>query len=247
MRVLTLAVVGVLIVGSQSRAADWGNIKGKVVLSGDAPSAGKLEITKDQDHCLSKGPIMSENWVVNKDNKGVKNVFVWLVPAGGGKLQVHPDLATIKEKTVSLDQPCCAFEPHCLAVREGQKLEVKNSAPIAHNVSWVGGPVKNPGGNQIIPAGNSKMIDLKSDKQAISVSCQIHPWMKGWIWCFDHPYFAVTDADGNFEIKNAPAGKVNLVVWQEAMGFKGGSAGRSGSPIEVKKGDNDLGKIEVKP
>lgn len=247
MRVLSLALGCVLFAGSQSMAADWGNIKGKVVLSGDAPAQAKLEVNKDQDHCLSKGPIVSENWVVNKDNKGVKNVFVWLVPAGGGKLAVHPDLAKITEQTVSLDQPCCAFEPHCQGIREGQKLEVKNSAPISHNVAWAGGPVKNPGGNTILPPNGKKLIDLKADKQAISVACNIHPWMKGWIWCFDHPYFAVTDADGNFEIKNAPAGKVNLVVWQETMGFKGGSAGKTGSPIEVKKGDNDLGKIEVKP
>ncbi len=91
------------------------------------------------------------------------------------------------------------------------------------------------------------MIDLKADKQAIAVSCNIHPWMKGWIWCFDHPYFAVTDENGHFEIKNAPVGKFNMVVWQEDMGFKGGSAGRSGTPIEIKKGDNDIGKIEIKP
>jgi hypothetical protein len=71
--------------------------------------------------------------------------------------------------------------------------------------------------------------------------------MKGWVRVFDHPYFAVTDADGNFVIKNAPAGKYQLVIWQEDMGFKDGEKGKDGSPITIQAGSTDLGKIEIKP
>ena len=91
-------------------------------------------------------------------------------------LPIHPSLQDVKEKKVTLDQPMCAFVPHCLAIREGQDLEVKNSAPIPHNVNWSGNPIKNPGGNILIPAGGAFVIqNLKADRFPLMVSCNIHP------------------------------------------------------------------------
>src|SRR5262249_50690974 len=183
----------------------------------------------------------------NKENKGIKNVFVWLTTASGGSPPVPADLKVIKQKSVELDQPTCAFVPHALAMREGQILEVKNSAPVAHNINWLGSPVKNPGGNVIVPPGKDHTIkNLKADKQPIRVSCNIHTWMSGWIRVFDHPYYAVTDENGNFEIANAPAGDFQIMYWHDS-GFKGGAAGRNGDKISIKSGVNDLDKVEWKP
>jgi hypothetical protein len=247
MRSLVLALCSAFVIGGSIQAADWGNIKGQIVFDGQAPTPGQVNVTKDQQHCLSKGPIPIENWVVNKQNNGVKNVFVWIEADGGGKPSIHPDLAAAPKEAAKLDQPCCAFEPHCQGMREGQVLKVHNSAPISHNVKWDGGRVKNPGGNVIVPANGNTEVKLKADKQPIAISCNIHPWMKGWIRVFDHPYFAVTDENGNFEIKNVPAGKLKIFIWQEDMGFKGGAAGKDGSAITVKAGDNDQGTIKIKP
>lgn len=241
------ASCALLLISANARAQNWGNIKGQIVFDGDLPKVAELKVDKDQNHCLSKGPIKSENWVINKDTKGVKNVFVWITGPGGAKPAVHPNLAKVTVKTVNIDQPCCAFEPHCMGIREGQTLIVKNSAPIGHNIAWLGGRVKNPGSNVMVPTGSTKSIDLKADKQPVAVSCNIHTWMKGWIWVFDHPYYAVTDADGKFEIKNAPAGDVQLIIWQEDMGWKGGPAGKTGETKTIKAGDNDLGTIKLKP
>jgi hypothetical protein len=247
MRSLVLALSSALVIGGSIQAAEWGNIKGKIEFDGQPPAAGQVNVTKDQQHCLEKGPIPMENWVINKQNKGVKNVFVWIEAESGGKPTIHPDLTAAPKEPAKLDQPHCAFEPHCQAMREGQFLHVHNSAPVSHNVKWDGGRVKNPGGNVIIPAGKDTEVKLKADKQPIALSCNIHPWMKGWIRVFDHPYFAVTDENGNFEIKNVPAGKLKIFIWQEDMGFKGGAAGKDGSPITVKAGDNDQGTIKIKP
>jgi hypothetical protein len=246
MRKISFAIVAALF-AAPVFGADWGTIKGQIVFAGVPPEVAVLKVDKDLNHCLQRGPIKSENWVINPNNKGVKNVFVWITGPGGAKPAINPALQAITVKTVKLDQPCCAFEPHCLGVREGQKLDVTNTAPIAHNVSWIGGKVKNPGGNVIVPPGKSHLVDLKADKQPIAISCNIHTWMKGWVWAFDHPYFAVTDADGNFEIKDAPAGPLQLVIWQEDMGWKGGAAGKTGETITVKAGANNLGTITIKP
>jgi hypothetical protein len=71
--------------------------------------------------------------------------------------------------------------------------------------------------------------------------------MKAYVWVFNHPYFAVTDDDGNFEIKNVPVlnGKLRMVMWQD-NGFSGGRVGRMGEPITVKAGNTDLGEIKFK-
>lgn len=233
-------------------AQKWGTIKGQIVWGGGAiPERKPVNVDKDQQHCLEKGPLLSEDWVVNKNNKGVCWTFVWLdvEPMSGQKLPIHPTLMESKDKKVMLDQPRCAFVPHCLAMREGQELEVKNSAPMAHNVNWAGNPLKNAGGNILIPAGGVYVIpNLKADRFPLQVACNIHPWMKCRVGVFDHPYFAVTDENGNFEIKNAPAGTYRLKVYHESIGWRGGAAGRNGDKIAIKPDAvTDVGKLDVKP
>jgi len=234
-------------------ADDWGNVKGQIVWSGDLPKPKELTAVKDnQDkaHCLEKGPIFSEEWVINPKTKGIKWVFVWLTNDNPKKkLAIHPDLKEIKSKTVEIDQPCCVFIPHALGMREGQDLIIKNSAPVAHNAYCLGHPAKNPARNPLIPPGKSVTLDglQADDRFPIAVSCKIHPWMSAWVRVYDHPYFAVTDENGNFEIKNAPAGDLRLKVWHET-GWLGGAEGRDGRKITIKKGETtDLGKLEWKP
>src|SRR5262249_22059285 len=145
---------------------EWGSVKGRIIYDGKTvPARTPLNVTKDEQHCLMKGPILSDEWVVNAKNNGIRCVFVWLAPdKTGGPLKVHPDLQRVPEKKETIDQPCCAFIPHALAIREGQVIEAKNSAPISHNVHWTGHPLKNPGNNQIVPANQSLLIQgLKAD------------------------------------------------------------------------------------
>jgi hypothetical protein len=252
-----IAATGYSMYLSQPMAADdaagWGNVKGQIVWGGAAiPKRTPIEAAKiHQDHeaCLAKGVPLTEEWVVNEKNKGICWTFVWLAPAtAGAKLPIHPDLEKIKNNEVVIDQPCCQFEPHAVGLRQGQVLVAKNSAPMAHSVRYVGNPIKVPGANVVIPAKQSLPIkDLVADRYPVKLDCTIHPWMTGWVRVFDHPYFAVTDKDGSFEIKKAPAGKYNLVIWHES-GFLGGAAGRNGVEITIKKdATTDLGKFEWKP
>jgi hypothetical protein len=236
------------------KGAGWGTIKGRVVFDGDAiPEPKKIDVNKDAEHCLSKGPLVSDELVVNKKNRGVRWAFVWLVPeTGGPPLAIHPSLQKIKDKQVELDQPCCMFVPHALAVREGQDLVAKNSAPINHNVHWISASVKNPGDNKIVPAKQSLVIkDLKADpRYPIVFSCDIHGWMKAYVRVFDHPYFAITDEDGKFEIKLAPAGKYRLISWQESVGFvayDNADNRRNGIGVTIKaNGTTDVGDLKLK-
>jgi hypothetical protein len=215
------------------------------------PAPKPIVVTKDEGHCLAKGPIYSEELVVNSANHGVRWAFVWLAPLNKSDppLAIHPSLKEIVQKQVTIDQPYCMFVPHALAMRQGQELVAKNSAQLNHNVHWTGHPIKNPGGNRILGPGQSLNIDnLKADRFPIQISCDIHGWMKAYLRVFDHPYFAVTDENGKFEIKQAPAGKCLLVIWHEAVGWvpPRKEGGDPGTPIDIKAGgDTDVGKIEM--
>jgi hypothetical protein len=231
--------------GNQNAAANWGDIQGRVIWAGDTiPKNAEANVDQDQTHCLSKGKIFKEEYVINDKNKGLCWCVVYLLPKEeGGKLPIHPDLEKIKDKDVVMDQPCCKFEPHVVALRQGQNLVVKNSAPVPHNVKWQGvRPTQS--GNQTVAPGKQHVIDdLKASPFALKLECNIHRWMSANAYVFNHPYFAVTDEDGKFEIKNAPAGDYRLMVWQEGLGWKN----RDGDPITIKAGKNDDLKMEMKP
>ncbi len=83
------------------------------------------------------------------------------------------------------------------------------------------------------------------------IQCTIHKWMNCWVRVFDHPYFAVTNEKGEFVIKDAPAGKFRLVVWQESVGWvvnENGKSGKLGIPIEIQADKTtDLGALKLTP
>jgi plastocyanin len=171
-------------------------LKGQIVYGEEKfPTPKEITPNTNQEHCLSKGKLFTEVWVIDKDSKGVKWVFVWLLDRKGKSLPPNPNLPAPSEKVV-MDQPCCAFVPRVVALRAGQVLEVRNSAPINHNVNWSGGGRTQPSGNVgLRPSdGKQEITGLKpTTLGAVLIGCNIHGWMKGWVRVFDHPYYAVTD------------------------------------------------------
>ena len=240
------ALVAGLSLSPAQNAGDWGAVKGQIKLSA-APEAKKVDVTNDKEHCLSKGPLVYENLVVNPKTKGVKNVVVWLRPDTNDrkdafpKDKIHPRLANAPSKNHVIDQPCCQFVPRVLAARAGDTIEFKNSAPVSHNVNYSSDAESI---NPTLPAGKSLKLanPLVAQSTPIPFKCDIHPWMGGRVRVFDHPYFATTDENGNFEIKDAPAGKWRLVIWHED-GFHKGRQGVLGTPIVIKGG----GTLELQP
>lgn len=248
-RILFVGCV-VLTLTSSASAQEWATVKGQIVFAPEMiPVPAPINVDKDKEACLKNGPLKSDLWVIDPKSKGVKNAVVWLAPlTKGGAFPINPKLAKPAKDTVEIDQPCCMFEPRITTLREGQTLVVKNSAAIAHNVKWQGNPTKNPGGNVIIPPGKQHEIkDLVAERLPVSVNCSIHGWMEGKIAVFDHPYFTLTDKDGNFTIKDAPAGKYKLYVWHEGAGWLGGAAGSKGYEIDIKGDGADFGTKKIAP
>ena len=234
-----LALVLMLIAPVQPPA--WVSVKGQVVLPADAalPALPPIVVTQDKAHCLAKGNLPDEKLLVNPKNRGIQNVVVWLRPDNANaaiKFQpadIHPADAKRKPQDVVIDQPCCLFIPRVTVARIGDMIVVKNTAPVNHNFFWTS--AENGELNVNIPPGGKHTFanPLVAESSPIQYKCTIHPWMTGYVRIFDHPYFAITDADGKFEIMNAPVGKYRIVYWHESVGFKGGKNGRPGFPVEI--------------
>jgi hypothetical protein len=103
-----------------------------------------------------------------------------------------------------------------IALQANQKLDVVNADTTTHNIHPI--PVNNREWNKTQPPGLPIEESFAREEIAIPVKCNVHPWMRGYIAVFKHPYFAVTDKDGRFDLKDLPPGSYTIKAWQEKLG-----------------------------
>ena len=192
------------VVAAAARAEEWGSLKGRFVFGGTPPAVTDLKADKDVEVC-GKHKLVNEELVVGAD-KGIANVVVFVRDKS---VKVNPELAAEAAKAkVELDNKDCRFQPHVVFVQTGQELVIKNSDTVGHNSNVA--TVKNPPSNSLIPAGGSAPLKFSAEEVIPSqVTCNIHPWMKGWVLVRPNPYAAVSGADGSFEIKGLPVERWN--------------------------------------
>ncbi|MCA9217551.1 MAG: hypothetical protein KDB27_30995 [Planctomycetales bacterium] len=250
-KLVTTVLLGTIALTSTANA-QWGTVKGKFTFDGTAPAQSAIKVTKDVQFC-GKQDLKEEELVVNSENGGIANVVIYLYEKRGAKPpKVHPDYKASDNDKVTLDNKGCRFEPHITLLRTSQTLVIGNVDAVPHNASLT--LLKNQPQNNIIPANNSIDVSLpKAETLPALVRCDVHPWMSGRLVVKDHPYMAVTDADGNFEIANMPTGKHTLQLWHEKAGYideakvggKTTSIKRGRLDITVKDGENDLGEFKL--
>jgi plastocyanin len=198
-------------------AEGWGHLKGQFIYDGSPPAQSPLTITKDPEFC-GQHRIVDESLVVNGENGGLANAVVYLsVRRGQDAPQSHESYAETADARVTLDNDKCRFEPHISLLRTSQTLLIKNSDPVGHNTNIAAS--SNASFNQTIPSGSEIEHHFDAvERRPAAVSCNIHPWMKGWILPIDTPYFAVSRENGEFEINNLPSGTWTFQVWHEKAG-----------------------------
>ena len=208
----------------------WATIKGKFRLSAPV-TLPAITVTKDAQVCGTTAPNLAV--VVGPDN-ALQYVLIYLATPIPSQEEpwVHSSYADSAAATVDFDQKKCIFLSHVFGMRSTQKLNVLNSDTVGHNTA-----IKAFGFDTIIPAGGASMVDsVKPLKEPAPTSCAIHPWMSAFIMATPHPYIAVTDNNGQFEIKNVPAGvDLEFKVWQEKVRYvKNATVG--GAPTTWPKG-----------
>lgn len=233
----------------------WGSLTGKVTLKGDVPAV--IDLTpimgkhNDAKCCLDPKakPIekVDPKWIVDPKTKGVANVIVWIKAPKDTYFPTHEKL-TKRKDTVTIDQPHCAFLPHVAIhnpvhyddngklVESGQKLLFKNSAAVPHNVRVIANAKFNPSSNESMQPKTEAAKKFNPQPLPIMLQCDIHPWMSARLLVLDHPYYAVTNEKGEFEIPIVPAGaKIAVMMWHEEIGYL---VGRDGELRDLKEGKN---------
>ena len=145
------------------------------------------------------------------------------VAAGKGNSVVYVDAIAGKtfpapSKTEVVDQKSLLFQPHVIAVQVGTTVEFLNSDKVQHNIFWpaISGNKKMSHNMGTWPSGEKR--NFKFDAPGVvPLLCNVHPEMSGFVVVAPTPYFAVTDADGNYKIADVPNGSYTVTAWHEGM------------------------------
>lgn len=187
-------------------------IAGTVSYVGQVPNLPPLSMDADPS-CAEKhdSPVQPQTLVLGEGN-ALANVFVQVKDSfaqGDYEVPMTP---------VAVDQQGCMYHPHVVGVMAGQPLQFLNSDGILHNVH--GTPSSNREFNLGMPGSlHQKSVTLNQPELYVPVKCDVHPWMSAYVGVMTHPYFEVTDEDGQYEI-TVPAGTYTIEAWHEKLGAR---------------------------
>lgn len=185
----------------------------------------------------SKADIPNEILVVDSKTAGLRNVIIWLShkPAS-----IHPESVAKDGSEIVVRQKGCQYVPHVSFIQTNQSVRIHNDDPFAHSPQTY--PLRN---NQhtftVPPLGNQVLTFKEPEKLPAKIGSNLHPWMQAWWLVLDHPYAAITNETGEFEIQNLPIGNVEFRVWHEKVGYV-----EKSFKVTVVEGDNKLAPIIVK-
>jgi plastocyanin len=198
-------------VNAGSTTASSGSIvRGTVKFEGTVPKAKPINMAADPS-CAKQHPSPVLTQEVMADSKGdLQNVVVFVSDGLGDRAFDPPS------QPVEMKQKGCMYEPHVLALQANQPVEVTNNDPTTHNIHPQ--PANNREWNKAEVPGSKIEESFPRQEIAIPVKCNVHPWMRGYVAVFKHPYFAVTGKDGSFALNNLPPGTYTIQAWHEKLG-----------------------------
>lgn len=214
---LAAVAAGMLLPATDSRAE---GLTGKVTFKGPRPEREAIEMIdvkspmgrQAKSDCVKlhgEEGLLKEDAIVSEKGE-VANVFVYVTDPPDGEWPMP-------EKPAVLNQVGCAYTPHVQGMRAGQTLEIHNSDPTLHNVRSYS--QRNPPFNLGQPnKGDVREKLMRRPEKEIRFGCDVHKWMRGFIFVMDHPFYAVTGEDGTFSIAGLPAGTYTLAAWHEEFG-----------------------------
>ncbi len=184
-------------------------LTGTVRFEGPRPKRNRLPMDEPSRKLYNGKPAFDESILISKSG-GLANVFVHV------KTPVRGDFPVPSAPAV-IDQQKSVFRPRVQGLRVGQELVMKNGDPFIHNIRSLSR--KNRPFNIAQPPGSpNRRKTFEEAEGPITIKCDFHRWMTAHFWVMDHPFFAVTDKDGQFTIPGLPPGEYTLAAWHEVFG-----------------------------
>ena len=189
--------------------ATAGSITGTVMVAGKVAAGDPINMSSDP-YCDGQPKLVTAD-VVTGSGGGLQNVFIY-VKDGLGTLR-FPVPAT----PVVLDQKGCQYAPRVLGIQTGQTLAIHNSDSTLHNMH--ASPEHNQEFNKALgQQGLNHTHTFSTAEVMVPFKCDVHRWMRAWVGVLDHPFHAVSAADGSFSLKGLPPGTYTIEAWHEKLG-----------------------------
>jgi hypothetical protein len=186
-------------------------LSGTIKLTGKRAKPSRIDMSTDLV-CYQVNPDPKTEEVVGSKGK-LANVFVYVKGVALDSYTFdQPDSPAV------LEHKGCRYVPHVLGLRVGQRLTVLNSDPTYHNTHPV--PTSNPEWNQSQSPGSPPLKKTFDRPDFIPFKDNQHPWEEAYVGVFAHPFFAISDESGNYQIKGLPPGRYTVVVHHETLGEK---------------------------
>jgi len=183
-------------------------ISGRVTIKGEIPTPDAEWDVSNDGYCSNYQPIKTKRWKVG-ENDALGDVVVGLVGGKGGSVDTRPAL---------MDQAGCCYIPHVVAIAAGEAVQFTNSDQTFHNVRVDrhkqgtldgGSSIKNYGQ----PAGGANLHQFPAEG-VYRIQCDLHRWMRSWVFVHDSGFYGVTGEDGIFEIRGEISdGEYELFAW----------------------------------
>jgi plastocyanin len=199
--------------GKHVDAATAGTLTGRVTFEGTPPARERLKMDADPACAEGSGPNPQNDAVLIKDG-GLQNVFVYV------KDGLDPAYSfDVPQEPLKFEQRGCRYGPRIFGVRVGQPIEILNDDATLHNVHAL--PKANAEFNRSMQMKGERMTrTFTTPEVMVRFKCDVHNWMTAYVGVMAHPFFAVTNETGAFEIKGLPPGTYTIEAWHERFGRK---------------------------
>ncbi len=185
-------------------------VGGQVTFKGTVPKLKMLPVHRDNAVCGATIP--DESLFVDPTSHGITGVIISLEGVEKGKPLPENGALVIENRT-------CRFFHRANAAAIGGAVQIKNTDPIMHNTHI---RKETRFGSTMInvaqPVGAPTIEKALGEVGLLDVRCDAHTFMRASLHVFDHPYFAVTDGTGHFELTGVPPGTYRLRLWHEMLG-----------------------------
>jgi hypothetical protein len=196
-----------------ARTGHEATLSGTVTFTGEPPKALKIDMSADPS-CYEGNPDPKTEWFV-VSNERLANVLVY---ATSNTILDNYSFEP-PSSAVVMEHRGCRYEPHVLGIQARQPLSIMNSDSTQHNTHPT--PKNNGEWNQSQAIGAEPIVKtFERAELLIPFKDNQHPWEKAYVSVFSHPFFAVSDADGNYKIAGLPPGSYKFTAWHEKLGEK---------------------------